>query len=67
MPELRQGESAGPGFLQCGEYLRWEPTGFVQAITPEMAAQAAAEAAPADQQPAAPRAGRAAAGSAPPG
>ncbi len=33
-------------FCDCGEYLRWEPTGFVQAITPEMAAQAAAEAAP---------------------
>src|SRR4051795_11535573 len=34
-------------FCSCGEYLRWEPTGFVQAITPEMAAQAQAEAAPA--------------------
>src|SRR5689334_4282227 len=33
-------------FCSCGEYLRWEPTGFVQAITPEMAAQAQAEAAP---------------------
>src|SRR5688500_3158495 len=33
-------------FCECGEYLRWEPTGYVQAITPEMAAQAAAEAAP---------------------
>ena len=32
-------------FCECGEYLRWEPTGYVQAITPEMAAQAAAEAA----------------------
>jgi len=31
-------------FCECGEYLRWEPTGFVDAITPEMA-QAAAEAA----------------------
>ena len=40
-------------FCECGEYLRWEPTGYVQAITPEMAAQAAAEAAP----PASPRAG----------
>src|SRR6476659_4165790 len=38
-------------FCSCGEYLRWEPTGYVQAITPEMAAQAAAEAAPAGQQP----------------
>src|SRR4051794_3089976 len=33
-------------FCSCGEYLRWEPTGFVQAITPEMAEQAQAEAAP---------------------
>jgi beta-lactam-binding protein with PASTA domain len=32
-------------FCSCGEYLRWEPTGFVQAITPEMAKQARAEAA----------------------
>ncbi|MEA2312006.1 MAG: hypothetical protein QOE28_1974 [Solirubrobacteraceae bacterium] len=29
-------------FCECGEYLRWEPTGYVQAITPEMA-QAAVE------------------------
>src|SRR3954467_10242373 len=43
-------------FCSCGEYLRWEPTGFVQAITPEMAKQAAAKAqAPADPPPAAPR------------
>src|SRR6185436_14675957 len=41
-------------FCECGEYLRWEPTGYVQAITPEMAAQAAAEAAaPAAETPAA--------------
>jgi len=33
-------------FCSCGEYLRWEPTGFVQAITPEMAAEAAKQAAP---------------------
>ncbi len=33
-------------FCECGEYLRWDPTGFVDAITPEMAAAAAAEAAP---------------------
>lgn len=33
-------------FCSCGEYLRWEPTGFVQAITPEMAAEAAAQATP---------------------
>ena len=31
-------------FCECGEYLRWEPTAIVSAITPEMAAQAAAEA-----------------------
>jgi beta-lactam-binding protein with PASTA domain len=48
-------------FCQCGEYLRWDPTGFVEAVTPEMAAAAAAEAepaaephAPAAPQPAAP-------------
>jgi beta-lactam-binding protein with PASTA domain len=42
-------------FCECGEYLRWEPTGYVQAITPEMAAQAAAEAAaPAEEQAAPP-------------
>jgi beta-lactam-binding protein with PASTA domain len=39
-------------FCECGEYLRWEPTGYVQAVTPEMVAQAAAEAGPAN--PAAP-------------
>ncbi|HWK29965.1 MAG TPA: PASTA domain-containing protein, partial [Solirubrobacter sp.] len=42
-------------FCSCGEYLRWEPTGFVQAITPEMAAEAAAQAAP--PEPAPPEAG----------
>jgi beta-lactam-binding protein with PASTA domain len=31
-------------FCDCGEYLRWEPTGVVEAITPELAAAAAAEA-----------------------
>jgi beta-lactam-binding protein with PASTA domain len=31
-------------FCSCGEYLRWEPTGFVQAITPEMVQQATSEA-----------------------
>jgi beta-lactam-binding protein with PASTA domain len=41
-------------FCECGEYLRWEPTGYVQAITPEMAAQAAAEAAAPAQEQAAP-------------
>jgi beta-lactam-binding protein with PASTA domain len=35
-------------FCDCGEYLRWDPTGFVNAVTPEMAAAAAAEAAPPD-------------------
>ena len=59
-------------FCECGEYLRWEPTGYVQAITPEMAAEAAAEAAaPAQDRPPHPRrprprrhaAGRPAAGS----
>jgi beta-lactam-binding protein with PASTA domain len=45
-------------FCECGEYLRWEPTGFVEAITPEMA-KAAAEAAsppanPPEPAPAAP-------------
>jgi beta-lactam-binding protein with PASTA domain len=51
-------------FCECGEYLRWDPTGVVQAITPEVlqAAQeqtppAAAEApaAPAEPGPAAPQ------------
>ncbi len=37
---------ADQDFCSCGEYLRWEPTGIVQAITPEMVAQAQAEAAP---------------------
>lgn len=42
-------------FCDCGEYLRWDPTGFQQAVTPEMAAQAAAEApAPAEPDPAQP-------------
>ena len=45
-------------FCQCGEYLRWEPTGLVEAITPEMAEAAAAAAPPAapaePAQPAAP-------------
>jgi beta-lactam-binding protein with PASTA domain len=38
-------------FCSCGEYLRWEPTGFVQAITPEMAAEAAAQASPPKSEP----------------
>src|SRR5687767_11800519 len=42
-------------FCQCGEYLRWEPTGLVEAITPEMADAAAAAAPPATPaEPAAP-------------
>jgi beta-lactam-binding protein with PASTA domain len=41
-------------FCDCGEYLRWEPTGFVEAITPEMAQSAAEAAAPPAQEPAAP-------------
>src|SRR3954470_15432285 len=40
-------------FCDCGEYLRWDPTGFVQAVTPDMAAAAAAEA-PQPAEPAAP-------------
>jgi|GEM_PF-1991970 len=31
-------------FCSCGEYLRWEPTGLLQAITPEMAATGQSEA-----------------------
>jgi beta-lactam-binding protein with PASTA domain len=34
----------GQDFCECGEYLRWEPTQFVPAVTPEMAAEAAAKA-----------------------
>ena len=49
-------------FCECGEYLRWEPTGYVQAITPEMAAQAAAEAAQPTAPPPAPAAPDPAAG-----
>jgi beta-lactam-binding protein with PASTA domain len=44
-------------FCECGEYLRWDPTGFVEAITPEMAqsaAEAAAPPAPAAPEPPAP-------------
>src|SRR3982751_5667092 len=39
-------------FCSCGEYLRWEPTGYMQAVTPEMAAEAAA--APPEPTPAPP-------------
>src|SRR6187200_1400566 len=38
-------------FCECGEYLRWDPTGVVQAITPEVL-QAAQEQAPPAAQPA---------------
>ena len=44
-------------FCECGEYLRWDPTGVVQAVTPEVL-QAAQEQAPppaAPEQPAAPQ------------
>jgi beta-lactam-binding protein with PASTA domain len=41
-------------FCQCGEYLRWDPTGVVQAVTPEVLQQHAAESAtPAQEPPAA--------------
>src|SRR6185437_262388 len=32
-------------FCECGEYLRWDPTGVVQAVTPEVLQQHAAESA----------------------
>jgi beta-lactam-binding protein with PASTA domain len=41
-------------FCECGEYLRWDPTGIVQAITPEMARQAVEQAPPAAAAPPAP-------------
>jgi beta-lactam-binding protein with PASTA domain len=37
-------------FCECGEYLRWEPTAVVSAVTPEMLAKAAEEAPPAEPQ-----------------
>ena len=42
-------------FCECGEYLRWEPTGVVHAITPEVL-QAAQQAPPAGAKPQAPAA-----------
>src|SRR4051794_31813376 len=39
-------------FCSCGEYLRWEPTGYMQAVTPEMAAEAKQEQAPPEPIPA---------------
>jgi beta-lactam-binding protein with PASTA domain len=41
-------------FCECGEYLRWEPTGIVDAITPEMAQAAAEAASPPTPPPSAP-------------
>src|SRR5215210_4489656 len=44
-------------FCECGEYLRWDPTGVVQAVTPEVLAaaqQPAPPAAPAAPAPPAP-------------
>src|SRR4051794_8192470 len=42
-------------FCSCGEYLRWEPTGYMQAVTPEAAAAAAAQpASPKEPEPAPP-------------
>jgi beta-lactam-binding protein with PASTA domain len=43
-------------FCECGEYLRWDPTGIVQAITPEMARQAVEQAPPAAAAPSEPAA-----------
>jgi hypothetical protein len=37
---------ADQDFCSCGEYLRWEPTGYMQAITPEQAAEAKQETEP---------------------
>src|SRR3954467_2728530 len=43
-PSCGQENPPDRDFCSCGEYLRWEPTGFVQAITPDMVQQATAEA-----------------------
>src|SRR5262245_28502244 len=54
-------------FCDCGEYLRWDPTGFMQAVTPEAAAEAAPPAEPAaPAQPAEPAQPQAAAPPPPP-
>ncbi len=37
-------------FCECGEYLRWDPTGVVQAVTPEVLQAAQQEAPPAAAQ-----------------
>ena len=41
-------------FCDCGEYLRWEPTGFMQAVPAEAAAPPAEPAAAPPPPPAAP-------------
>ena len=38
-------------FCECGEYLRWDPTGVVQAVTPEVLQAAQEQAPPAAQTP----------------
>src|SRR4051812_25353734 len=38
-------------FCECGEYLRWDPTGVVQAVTPEMLEAARQAARPAASGP----------------
>jgi beta-lactam-binding protein with PASTA domain len=38
-------------FCECGEYLRWDPTGVVQAITPDVLQAAQDQAPPAAQSP----------------
>src|ERR687894_329107 len=38
-------------FCECGEYLRWDPTGVVQAVTPEVLQAAQQSAPPAAQTP----------------
>jgi beta-lactam-binding protein with PASTA domain len=40
-------------FCECGEYLRWDPTGVVQAVTPEVLQAELEQAQPAAQSPAA--------------
>ncbi len=54
-------------FCSCGEYLRWEPTGVMQAVTPEIAAAAAASPAAPPEAPAAPPEPAAPAEAEPPG
>jgi len=36
-------------FCECGEYLRWEPTGYMPAVTPEAAKQAVEQPAPPEE------------------